>query len=212
MCRSKALRKATRRQADALRREEQALRADLATLDRAEAATRDFAQTRSTLAAATTRVYADPERALRALVADPGAVQRLAADQAAAYGRLQGRTRILGRPDRARAAAAAAVPELAGALRAHVRAAESAERRIAAAVHVPANRRDLELRLARTTSTLAQLQRAARGPERALAAALRDLGERATQTALALVPAVLKSAVRLALRAIERERGLGLDR
>jgi hypothetical protein len=64
------------RQAEALRREVQTLRAGLVTLERAETAGRELAGRRAALAAAAARVYADPGRALPALAADPAAAGR----------------------------------------------------------------------------------------------------------------------------------------
>ena len=190
------------RQAEALRRDVQTLRAGLVTLERAETAGRQLAGRRDALAAAAARVYADPRRACSALAADPGAAARLAAGEAAAYGPLRGRSRLALGPSRERTAAQAAVPALAAAVRGHAEAAGRAGRRLAAAEKVGASRPVLEARLVRATATLAQIETAARAPAQALASALQSLGERAGRTVLALLPRALSIPARLALRAI----------
>jgi len=195
------------RQAEALRREVQTLRAGLVTLERAESAGRQLAGRqlagrRDALATAAARVYADPRRALAALAADPGAAARLAAGEAATYGPLRGRSRLALGPSRERTAAQAAVPALAAAVRGHAEAAGRAGRRLAAAEKVGASRPVLDARLVRATATLAQIETAARAPAQALASALQSLGERAGRTVLSLLPRALSIPTRLALRAI----------
>jgi Ti-type conjugative transfer relaxase TraA len=202
------------RQAEALRREVQTLRAGLVTLERAEAAHREVAGRRDALAAAAGRVYADPRRAMSALLADPAAAGRLAAGDAAAYGPLAGRSRPVLGASRARAAALAAVPTLATAVSRHAEAGGRAERRLAAAASLGATRPVLEARLAHATASLAQIETATRAPAQALANVLLDLGEKAGQAVLSLLPKTLILSARLTLRAFgylldppERDRG-----
>jgi hypothetical protein len=63
---------------------------------------------------------------------------------------------------------------------------------------------EINLRLSQLGAAVRQLERAAEAPEKALEAALRQLGREATRAAVALLPAPARIPVRFALHALER--------
>jgi hypothetical protein len=123
----------------ALGRAHQTVRRDLDTVTAAYDASRELVRSRGDLERAAARVYADPEAALRALVADPRAADRLLAGEAHVYGRLQGRDRPLRGPDRARTAAATAVPQLRSHLVRHRQDQQTAASALQAAGRIGAS-------------------------------------------------------------------------
>jgi ATP-dependent exoDNAse (exonuclease V) beta subunit len=198
------------RQANALRRQEQALKADLVTLDRAEAAKNHHRRTEIALQQAVRRVYAHPEEALRKILADPKAFDRLATGEAAVYGELRGQGRLFGK-DAARISAEREIPGLRSAIWTHREAEASLGRQQSAAARVQGGPTEIKLQLDRVTAALRQVAAYARQPERALEIAVRQTSRAAVQTAVSLLPSPLQLPVRFALRAVELALGVGRD-
>ena len=101
-------------------REERPLRADLAAHASLQEARRRVGESRRSLAQPAAQVYADPVKALRSLLRDPAAPERLRQGEARAYGILRGHA-LLGAPSRDRAQARQAVASLTGRLDAYQR-------------------------------------------------------------------------------------------
>ena len=85
--------------------------------------------------AAGRRVYAHPEEALRKILADPKAFDRLVIGEAAAYGELRGQGRFFGK-DAARVSAEREIPGLRSGNRTHCEAKASLGRQQSAAARV----------------------------------------------------------------------------
>jgi hypothetical protein len=132
------------RQASALRRQEQALKADLGTLDRAEAAKNHHRRTEIALQQAVRRVYAHPEEA------DPKAFDRLAPGGAAAYGELRGQGRFFGKD----AARISAERGLRPAIWTHREAEGSLRSQQAAVARVQGDPTEIKVQLDRVTAAV----------------------------------------------------------
>jgi len=199
----------------ALRNEEQSLRFERDILGRAQTATSELGRSRAALEQDAGRVYANPQAALRALLADPHAAERLAAGQAHAYGPLRGRALPVLGGDRQRQAAVEAVPTLRWRLDDHRHAERTAAHAVQLARQVGASMEQIQARLGSVATTLQQV-RAATGPaEKALERVVMQLGSAAVKSAISLLPKPLELPLRAALRAIDLAldlgRGLGRD-
>jgi Ti-type conjugative transfer relaxase TraA len=203
-----------REQSAALRGKMQTLQEDIGTHDRAATASRDLVDARSALEQAAGHVYANPKEATRSLVSDPGAIERLSAGEAPAYGHLRGHTRFLLGDDSQRIAAVRAVPGLWHALHIHRHAHDAASRALEAASSIGTGFAKLKGQLAGAFATLRSIEKASRVPEHALEATVRQMGHPAAKTALLLVPARLQLPVQLAIQTVERtlDLALGLGR
>jgi hypothetical protein len=200
---------ALQEQVHALRREEQSLKADLVTLDQVQATRRDLGEAHAAVAKAAGRIYVEPQEATRALLADPKAVDRLAAGEAHAYGELRGHARILLGKDAERSQAEREVPSLRAALWSHRETEQRFARHQSAAAHVGQGALEIKALLDRVTSTLRHVETLSRGPEQALERALRHTSRIAVHAAVSLLPTPMQMPVRLAMHATERILGLG---
>ena len=197
--------------AHTLRRQELSLRDDLNTLDGVPRARRDLDAARVEVEKAAGRIYANPQEATRALLADPKATDRLAAHEAGAYGELRGHARVLLGKDAQRLQAEREIPGLRGALRSHGEAEKRFTRRQGAASKITNDVGEIKALLQRATSTLRQVEALSRGPEQALELAVRHLGHQAARAVTSLLPAPARAPLRLAVRALERVLDIGLD-
>ncbi|HEY0784175.1 MAG TPA: AAA family ATPase, partial [Thermoanaerobaculia bacterium] len=192
----------------ALRREEQSLKADLVTLSRVEIARKDLDQARTSVEKAAGRIYLNPPEATRALLADPRAVDRLAAGEAEAYGRLRGHTRLLLGKDTQRSEAERQIPGLRGALANHRESSHRFTHQQSLAGRIGGGVVELQAQLQRVVSAVRMAEAASRGPEEALTIAVRQTSRIAVQAVVSLLPPPIQAPVRLALRAAERVLGL----
>jgi hypothetical protein len=193
-----------------LRRQEQALKADLVTLDRAEAASRHVERTRIALHQAARRVYAHPEEAVAKILADPKSFDRLAAGEAKAYGPLRGQGRLLGRGIERRTAEKE-IPGLRSVLWTHREALGTSDRQNHAVSQVAGGAAEIRGQLTQVTAALRQAATLVRSPEQALENAVRQASRAAVQTAVSLLPTPLQIPVRLALRVAELALGIGRE-
>jgi len=150
------------------------------TLDRAEAAKNHHRRTEIALHQAVRHVYAHPEEALRKILADPKAFDRLAVGEAAAYGELRGQGRLFGK-DAARVSAEREIPGLRSAIWTHREAEASLGRQQNAAARVQGGPTEIKVQLDRVTTALRQVAAYARQPERALEIAVRQTSRAAVQ-------------------------------
>jgi hypothetical protein len=157
---------AWQKQVQALRCDENSLKAGLVTLERAEEARRELKAADAALRQAAARVYVDPEIAIAALRADRQGVDRLAVGQAGDYGPLRGRERFLLGKDAERSQAESGVRALRVALWTHQQTEEKLTRKQTATAELVVDMPKAEARLDRLTTALS------RGPERALGVAL----------------------------------------
>jgi hypothetical protein len=217
-------------------RVERPLREALAAHEGLQRARRRVVEARRSLSQPAEQLYAEPAKALRALLGDPAAPARLREGAARDYGALRGRA-VLGRADRERAQAQQAVPTLTGRLDAYQRSLaglRSAKRQARASLEriagpglaaAPAQAASpptlpplaqVRRELARVDADLRGHRQASRGAQDAVETAIRALGRPAVDSALVLLPPEAALPVNLAVRAVERalERGpvLGLGR
>ncbi len=212
-------------------REQRPLREAAAALDDLRRARLRVVAARRSVARAAADVYADPARAIRALLPDPAAADRIRQGKLRAYGELRGRTAPLDR--RKRSPALQSVPALTGRLDAYhrtlaaLRAAKQAvlslplasassrsdcHQRTTDNAHTLATRvprmRQVRRELDRITATLRTHERASRSAKDALETALRGISRQAVHSALRLLPPKVALPVGVAMRAITR----GIDR
>ena len=203
-----------REQAKELRAEQQHLAGSLGTINRAEILGERVAEARVQLQQAAARVYSDPAQAVERLTADPRATERLAAGDAPAYGQVHGRAAGRFRAaDAERQAADRAVPSLRGALTNFRHAEREATQargfaeKVGGAVRLP----ELQAQVQQITRTLHRVEQAMRGPEKALEAAVREVGSKAANLALSALHPAVQIPVRLAIAAVERAIDLGRE-
>jgi AAA domain/Relaxase/Mobilisation nuclease domain len=217
-------------------RVERPLREALAAHEALQRARERVVEARRSLSQPAAQLYAEPARALRALLRDPAAPARLREGAARDYGALRGRA-VFGRADRERARALQAAPTLTGRLDAYQRSlgglqaakrqARASLERIAGPSLAPAPSAgaaepslpplaQVRRELARVDADLRGHHQASRGAQDAVETAIRALGRPAVDSALVLLPPEVALPVNLAVRALERalERGpvLGLGR
>jgi hypothetical protein len=181
------------------------------------------------------QIYADPAKALRSLLRDPAAPDRLRQGEARRYGDLRFRTGPL-RPGRERTKAYTAVASLTGRLDAYHRslAGLHAAKQAVRAQLLPVPRFDPEARtaanaagnrtlprlpgpahirreLARVTAALRTYQHASQGAQNAIETALRGMGRVTVNSALLLLPPKVAIPVGVAVRAIAHVVDRGLD-
>jgi hypothetical protein len=203
---------AVREQAKTLRREEQSLTAAIGTVKTAEVTGRELEATRVQVERAAAAVYTDPRAAMRALLADPRASDRLAAGEAAIYGQLRGQVRLLFGRDSERGRAESAISSLRGALWNHGEASQRHARAHGAAASIGSGLFELKAQLDRVRSTLRKVEALAERPERVLEVAVRAAGHTATRAALSLLPTSIQIPVRALVRAAELALGRGFGR
>ncbi|HEV3459847.1 MAG TPA: AAA family ATPase [Thermoanaerobaculia bacterium] len=198
-------------------------------------------ETRRSLARPAAQVFSDPARALRNLLRDPAAPDRLRQGEARRYGALRGQALSM-RPGRQRANAQSAVASLTGRLDAHQRsvsglhAAKQAVRaqlpplprlqhgapavasggwRTTAGTPIRSARmpRPVQIRreLARVTAALHAYRQASRGAQDAIEIAIRGMGRATVNSALLLLPPKVAIPVGLAVKAVSRVLDRGLD-
>jgi Ti-type conjugative transfer relaxase TraA len=206
-------------------RVERPLREALAAHESLQRARERVVEARRSLSQPAGQVYAEPAMALRGLLRDPAAPDRLRGGAARDYGALRGRA-VLGRADRERTRAQHAVPTLTGRLDAYQRSlaglqaakrqARASLERIAGptqAASPPSLPPPAQLRreLARVDAELRGYQQASRSAQDAVETAIRALGRPAVDSALVLLPPEVALPVNLAVRAVERALERGLD-
>ena len=206
-------------------RVERPLREALAAHDALQQARQRVVEARRALSQPAGQVYAEPARALRGLLRDPAAADRLRAGAARHYGALRGRS-VLGKAGRERTRALHAAATLTGRLDAYRRSlaglaaakrqARGSLERVAGPGHAaspPRLPRPAQLRreLARVGGDLRGLRQASRGAQDAVETAIRTLGRPAVDSALVLLPPNVALRVNLAVRAVERVLEPGLD-
>ena len=206
-------------------RVERPLRDALAAHDALQQARQRVVEARRALSQPASQVYAEPARALRGLLRDPAAADRLRAGAARHYGALRGRA-VLGKAGRERTRALHAAATLTGRLDAYRRSlaglaaakrqARGSLERVAGPGHAaspPRLPRPAQLRreLARVADDLRGLRQASRGAQDAVETAIRTLGRPAVDSALVLLPPNVALQVNLAVRAVERALEPGLD-
>ncbi len=219
-------------------RVERPLREALAAHETLQRARQRVVEARRSLSQPAGQAYAEPAGALRGLLRDPAAADRLREGAARDYGALRGRA-VFGKADRERTQALHAVPTLTGRLDAYQRSLaglQAAKRQVRASLEritgpgpgaaatpalaaSPAGLpRPAQLRreLARVDADLRGHHQASRSAQDAVETAIRALGRPAVDSALVLLPPEVALPVNLAVRAVERalERGpdLGLGR
>jgi hypothetical protein len=191
--------------------ERQEIRSSISAHDHADAMEQRLRAARATLEHTAARVYADPAQAVGRLTADPHAEARLEAGQAQAYGQLHGRPATLFlRPDTARERADQAVPGLQVTLSNHQRAEQVAAQARSIANSTGDSLPSLHDQLSQVNRTLHRLEQAMAGPEKALEAAVRELGTDGARHALAALPRALHLPVDLAIREVAKVLDLGL--
>lgn len=212
----------------------EALAAHLALRD----ARQRMVEARRSLTRPASQVYADPAKALRSLLRDPSAPDRLRQGEARRYGELRGRSGPILR-GRERAGAFQATASLTGRLDAYqrsiagLRAAQQEVRaqlpgiRLHPGLGTQATSRGLpstagtrvrmprpaQIRreLARVTAALRTYQQASRGAQDAIEIAVRGMGRATVNSALLLLPPKVAIPVGLAIRAVAMVVDRGLD-
>jgi hypothetical protein len=198
--------------AQTLRREEQSLTAAIGTVKTAEMTGRELETARAQVVRSAAIVYSDPQAAMRALLADPRASDRLAAGEAATYGPLRGQVRLLFGKDSERGRAESAISSLRGALWNHGEASQRHARAHGAAASIGSGLFELKAQLDRVRSTVHKVEALAERPERVLEMAVRAAGHTATRAALSLLPTSIQIPVRALVRAAELALGRGFGR
>jgi len=205
-------------------RVERPLREALAAHEALQRARLHVVEARRSLSQPAAQVYAEPARALRGLLRDPAAPERLREGEARRYGDLRGRAGF-GRARRERARARDAVPTLTGRLDAYQRSLASlaaAKRQARASLRqvadpslgspsAPPRPAQLRRELARVQTDLRRHAQAARGAQDAVETAIRALGRPAVDSALLLLPPRDALSVNLAVRAVEHALERALD-
>jgi len=206
-------------------RVERPLREALAAHDALRQARQRVVEARRALSQPAGQVYAEPARALRGLLRDPAAPDRLRAGAARHYGALRGRA-VLGKAGRERTRALHAVATLTGRLDAYRRSlaglaaakrqARGSLERVAGPGHAASPPRlprpgQLRHELARVDGDLRGLRQASRSAQDAVETAIRTLGRPAVDSALVLLPPNVALRVNLAVRAVERALEPALD-
>jgi hypothetical protein len=176
---------------------------------RAQETSKGLETARARVESMAARVYVCPQEATRALLADPKVIERLSAGQAAAYGELRGRARLILGNDPLRTAAHQAVPGVWYALRDYQQSAQTTSRALEAAGKMGIGLAEIHQRLSQLGTAVRRLERAAGAPEQALEAAVRQLGHRAVHAAVALLPPAVRAPVSFALQTVERVLSLG---
>ena len=195
-------------------------------------------EARRSLTRPASQVYADPAKALRSLLRDPSAPDRLRQGEARRYGELRGRSGPILR-GRERAGAFQATASLTGRLDAYqrsiagLRAAQQEVRAqlpgirlhpglgtqatsrglpSTAGARVPMPRpAQIRRELARVTAALRTYQQASRGAQDAIEIAVRGMGRATVNSALLLLPPKVAIPVGLAIRAVAMVVDRGLD-
>ena len=206
-----------REQERSLYGDQEHIRRSLLTIRHADTMDQRLADARAVLERTAARVYTEPTRAVRHLTADPKVTERLAAKTAPEYGQMHGRAAgILRGPDAHRQAADSALPALRDAIRSYrialgeATTARAAADKLGGRFHLPS----WEAEARQVSQTLHRVQQAIQGPEKALEAAVREVGSQAAKLAVSALPTALQLPVQLAIRAVERaiDLGLGLGR
>jgi len=181
------------------------------------------------------QIYADPGKALRNLLRDPAAPDRLRQGEARRYGDLRPRLGPLA-PGRERAKAYSAVASLTGrldtyhrslaglqlakqALRAQLLPVPRFDPEVRTAANAAANRTlprlpgpaQIRRELARVTTALRTYQQASQGAQNAIETALRGMGRVTVNSALLLLPPKVAIPVGVAVRAIAHVVDRGVD-
>ena len=187
----------------------------MATIQDVSTAASQLSDARATLAKAAARVYADPSQAIERLAADSRAPERLSVGQAAAYGQLNGRAPTRFRqPDLAHQAATGAVPTLCNALDHYHEAGRAATRAQTLASTISESLPKLREQLVQLSRTIQKVQQAMNGPEKTIAALVRDVGLQGARLALSALPRAFQAPVERAISAAEKvmDLSLGLGR
>jgi hypothetical protein len=181
------------------------------------------------------QIYADPAQALRRLLRDPAAPDRLRQGDARRYGNLRAGIGSVA-PGRERARTYSAVASLTGRLDAYQRsiAGLQAAKQTVRAQQIPVPRFDpgartaasaarsrtlprvpgpahIRRELARITATLRAYQYASQGAQNAIETALRGMGRVTVNSALLLLPPKVAIPVGVAVRAIAQVVDRGVD-
>jgi hypothetical protein len=178
--------------------------------DRPETESRDLAATRAAVQRAAAHIYFNPQEATRALLADPKALDRLAAGEAGTYGELRLHAQHLGKQDQ-HSQGENPLPDLRAALWVHRETQQTSVRQPRAAAAVGTDVLEIKALLARVTSGYRQVEALARRPEQALELAVRQTSRAALYAAISLLPDPIRTPVRFLVRATERVLGTGLD-
>jgi AAA domain-containing protein/relaxase-like protein/DNA relaxase TraI-like protein/RNA helicase len=180
-------------------------------IGRSETPRRDLEATRAAVQKAAARIYSDPQEATRALLADPKALDRLAAGEVRAYGDLRLNVVHLLDKEGQRSGAENPLPRLRATLWAYRESEQRLVRPPRLAATVGSDVLEIKALLGRVTSALRQVEALSRDPERALELAVRRTSMAAVHATISLLPDPIKTPVRLVMRAAERVLGIGLD-